>query len=173
MLEICSKLYLTDIYKELPNGLIIEFIYDEEQNLIKEFDNEGKEILNTYDRQGNLIEKKTKISVGKWKTEKFIYDSFGRVLTKTDANNNTIKYEYAIGDSLDEKIGKDSIKVVTGSGYVYEYSYDNVGRNTEIKTNYGTIEFGYNNLDYVAKIKDADNAFDVKEYKFKVFYRYL
>ena len=50
MLEICSKLYLTDIYKELPNGLIIEFIYDEEQNLIKEFDNEGKEVLYTYDK---------------------------------------------------------------------------------------------------------------------------
>ena len=127
------NIYGNLLKEELPNGLVKEFIYDEEQNLIKEFDNEGKEILNTYDKLGNLIEKKTKISVGKWKTEKFTYDSFGRVLTKTDANNNTIKYEYAIGDSLNEKIGKDSIKVVTGSGYVYEYSYDNVGRNIEIK----------------------------------------
>lgn len=158
------NIYGNLLKEELPNGLVKEFIYDEEQNLIKEFDNEGKEILNTYDKLGNLIEKKTKISVGKWKTEKFTYDSFGRVLTKTDANNNTIKYEYAIGDSLNEKIGKDPVKVVTGSGYVYEYSYDNVGRNTEIKTDYGTIEFGYNNLDYVAKIKDANGNITKKSY---------
>lgn len=54
--------------------------------------------------------------------------------------------------------------IVTGSGYVYEYSYDNVGRNTEIKTDYGTIEFGYNNLDYVAKIKDANGNITKKSY---------
>ncbi|WP_294354435.1 RHS repeat-associated core domain-containing protein [uncultured Clostridium sp.] len=158
------NIYGSLLKEELPNGLIKEFIYDEDQNLIKEFDNEGKEVLYTYDKTGNLLEEKTKISVGKWKTEKFTYDSFGRVLTKTDANNNTIKYEYAIGDSLNEKIGKDPVKVVTGSGYVYEYSYDNVGRNTEIKTDYGTIEFGYNNLDYVAKIKDANGNITKKSY---------
>lgn len=56
--------YLTEVV-HVDQG-ITRYTYDEEQNLIKEFDNEGKEILNTYDKLGNLIEKKTKISVGKY-----------------------------------------------------------------------------------------------------------
>ena len=130
--------------------------YDENQNLIKATDNQGREILYTNDDRNNLLEEKTKISVGRWKTESFTYDAFGRVLSKTDAEGNTTRYEYDLGDNLDGKIGKDHIKVITNSGYEYEYTYDDVGRNTEIKTDYGTIEFGYNNLDYVVKIKDAN-----------------
>ncbi|MBQ3420209.1 MAG: RHS repeat protein, partial [Romboutsia sp.] len=68
----------------------------------------------------------------RWKIERFSYDVFGRVLSKTDAEGNITKYEYDLEDNLEGKIGKDPIKVITNSGYEYEYTYDNVGRNTEI-----------------------------------------
>ena len=158
------NIYGSLLSEEFPNGLVRRFEYDENQNLIKATDNEGREILYTYDDRNNLLEEKTKISVGRWKTERFTYDVFGRVLSKTDAEGNTTRYEYDLGDNLEGKIGKDPVKVISNSGYEYEYIYDDVGRNTEIKTDYGTIEFGYNNLDYVAKIKDANGNVTKKSY---------
>jgi|GEM_PF-351203 len=148
----------------LPNGLITEYIYDENGNLIQEKDNEEKEIIYTYDSKGNLTTKKTKISVGNWKTESYKYDSYGRILTKTDGNGNTSKYEYQNSSDLGGKQGKDPARVITNSGYVYGYTYDKVGRNTEIQTDYGTIEFAYNNLDFAAKIKDANGNVTIKNY---------
>nr|WP_246517023.1 RHS repeat-associated core domain-containing protein [Clostridium aciditolerans] len=148
----------------LPNGLTTEYIYDENGNLIQEKDNEEKEIIYAYDSQGSLIEKKTKISVGDWKTESYTYDSYGRILSKTDGNGNTSNYEYVNTSDLEGKRVKDPVRVITNSGYVYGYEYDEVGRNTEIKTDYGTIEFAYNNLNYAAKIKDANGNVTTKDY---------
>ncbi|SDP16473.1 RHS repeat-associated core domain-containing protein [Clostridium gasigenes] len=148
----------------LPNGLKTEYTYDENENLIKEADNNGKEIIYDYDSESNLIKEQTKISVGEWKTESYTYDSKGRISSKTDGNGNTSKYEYDLGNFLEGKQGKDPVRVFTNSGYKYEYEYDEVGRNTEIKTDYGTIEFGYNNLNYVAEIKDASGNKTIKNY---------
>ncbi|OOM76177.1 putative deoxyribonuclease RhsC [Clostridium puniceum] len=148
----------------LPNGLITEYIYDENENLIQEKDNEEKEIIYDYDRLSNLMTKKTKISVGNWKTESYEYDSYGRILSKTDGNGNISKYEYKNSSDLGGKQGKDPVIVITNSGYVYGYTYDKVGRNTEIQTDYGTIEFAYNNLNFAAKIKDANGNVTIKNY---------
>ena len=148
----------------LPNGLITEYTYDENENLIKQIDNEGKEIIYTYDSEDNLKNKKTKTLVGEWKVESYTYDSKGRILSKTDGNGNTSKYEYDLGNFIEGKQGKDPVRVITNSGYSYQYDYDEVGRNTEIKTDYGTIEFGYNNLNYVASIKDANGNVTIKNY---------
>ncbi|MFT8349924.1 DUF6531 domain-containing protein, partial [Clostridium saccharoperbutylacetonicum] len=148
----------------LPNGLINEYVYDEKGNLVHETDNKEKEIIYAYDKKGNLLEKKTKVSAGEWKTESYSYDSSGRIISKTDGNGNTSKYEYKDNGYLDGKPGKDPVRVITNSGYVYEYTYDKVGRNTEIKTDYGTIEFAYNNLNYVASIKDANGNVTIKNY---------
>ncbi len=148
----------------LSNGLVKEYVYDEEQNLLKERDNLGKEILFTYDNKGNLLEKKTKISVGEYKTESYTYDSYGRITAKVDGNGNISKYEYDSGSFIEGKKGKDPVRVITNSGYDYEYEYDEVGRNTSISTDYGTIEFGYNNLDYVSKIKDGNGNVTLKYY---------
>ncbi|NRT79266.1 RHS repeat-associated core domain-containing protein [Clostridium beijerinckii] len=154
-----------NILKEiLPNGLVTEYTYGENGNLVKETDNEEKEINYAYDSNGNLIEKKTKISVGTWKIESYTYDSSGRILSKTDGNGNTSKYEYINSSDLEGRQGKDPVKVITNSGYVYEYDYDQVGRNTEIKTDYGRIEFSYNNLNYAGKIKDANGNVTIKNY---------
>ncbi|OOM73581.1 putative deoxyribonuclease RhsB [Clostridium puniceum] len=148
----------------LPNGLSTKYTYGENENLMKQTDNEGKEIIYTYDSEGNLTEEKTKISVGEWKTESYTYDSSGRILSKTDDNGNTSKYEYDLGNFLEGKQGKDPIRVITNSGYEYEYGYDEVGRNTEIKTAYGTIEFAYNHLNYTASIKDGNGNVTIKNY---------
>ncbi|MCB2343289.1 AHH domain-containing protein [Clostridium estertheticum] len=148
----------------LPNGLNTEYIYDEEQNLIKQADNNGKENIYVHDNEGNLIEEKTKISVGQWKIEGYTYDSYGRILTKTDGNKNTSKYEYDVESEDQDKQGKDPVIVTTNSNYVYRYEYDEVGRNTSIETDYGTIEFGYNNLNYVSEIKDGNGNKTTKSY---------
>ncbi|AGX41800.1 wall-associated protein WapA [Clostridium saccharobutylicum DSM 13864] len=148
----------------LANGLITEYIYDKNNNLIQEKDNEDKEISFAYDSIGNLLEKKTKISVGNWTTESYKYDSYGRILSKTDGNGNNSKYEYQNASNLEGKQEKDPVRVITNSGYVYSYTYDKVGRNTEIQTDYGTIEFAYNNLNFVAKIKDANGNVTIKNY---------
>ncbi|EKQ50971.1 RHS repeat-associated core domain-containing protein [Clostridium sp. Maddingley MBC34-26] len=148
----------------MPNGLITEYTYDEKGNLIKETDNEGKEIIYDYDSSDNLKSTKTKISVGNWKTESYTYDSYGRILSKTDGNKNTLKYEYENISDLEGKKGKDPVRVITSSNYIYEYTYDKVGRNTEIKTDYGVIEFAYNHLNFVAKIKDANGNITIKNY---------
>ncbi|BCZ45186.1 hypothetical protein psyc5s11_12530 [Clostridium gelidum] len=162
-----NKVYdeIGNLLKEtLPNGLKTEYTYDENNNLIKETDNEEKEIINAYDSQGNLKSKKTKISVGNWNTESYTYDSYGRILSRTDGNGNTSKYEYDRGNFIEGKQGKDPVRVITNSGYEYEYDYDKVGRNTEIKTDYGTIEFGYNNLNFIASIKDGNGNVTIKNY---------
>ncbi|MFT8349067.1 DUF6531 domain-containing protein, partial [Clostridium saccharoperbutylacetonicum] len=148
----------------LPNGLITEYTYDENGNIVKEADNEEKEIIYVYDNIGNLIEKKTKLSASNWTTEGFTYDSNGRILSKTDGNGNSTRYEYEYLGGLEGKLGKDPVRVITNSGYEYEYTYDKVGRNTEISTKYGTIEFGYDNLNFVASIKDANGNVTIKNY---------
>ncbi|MBU3218386.1 RHS repeat-associated core domain-containing protein, partial [Clostridium estertheticum] len=124
----------------------------------------GKENIYVHDNEGNLIEEKTKISVGQWKIEGYTYDSYGRILTKTDGNKNTSKYEYDVESEDQDKQGKDPVIVTTNSNYVYRYEYDEVGRNTSIETDYGTIEFGYNNLNYVSEIKDGNGNKTTKSY---------
>ncbi|WP_308167969.1 DUF6531 domain-containing protein [Clostridium estertheticum] len=148
----------------LPNGLSTEYTYDGNQNMLRKVDNEGREVIYVYNSLSNLIQEKTKISVGQWKIEEYTYDSYGRILTKTDGNKNTSKYEYDLENSAQGKQGKDPVTVTTNSNYVYRYEYDEVGRNTTIQTDYGIIEFGYNNLNYVSEIKDGNGNITRKSY---------
>ncbi|MEW8956325.1 DUF6531 domain-containing protein, partial [Clostridium sp.] len=143
-----------------PNGLKEEYTYDENQNPLTKVDNSGKEIIYTYNENGTLNTEKTKISVGEYTSESYTYDSYGRILTKVDGNENITTYEYEIGDH----IGKDPIRVITSSKYEYNYEYDEVGRNTTITTDYGTVEFGYNRLNYVTLIKDGNGNITRKFY---------
>lgn len=149
------------LMEKLPNGCIREYFHDENGNIIKEEDNSGKEILRQYDSNNNLIEEKTKIGLGTYRRNTFVYDLKGRITSKTDGNGNETQYYY---DDLRGKHIKDPVEVVTASGYHYHYKYDNVGRNTSIKTNYGEIEFSYNRLNYVSEIRDANGNITRKVY---------
>ncbi|MBZ9617885.1 RHS repeat protein [Clostridium estertheticum] len=80
-----------------------------------------------HDNEGNLIEEKTKISVGQWKIEGYTYDSYGRILTKTDGNKTTKSYD---------KMG-NLIRVETPNGGNYSYKYDHMDRLLDIKKSNG------------------------------------
>lgn len=151
-----------NVIKEIKgNDLTTNYYYDNRQNLIKKEDNGGKETLYIYDDNNNLIEERDKIDIKRYKITKYCYDDFGRVISRTDSNGNITKYQYDIKNNI---ILREPIRITTSSGYIYNYEYDEVGRNTAIETDYGRISFGYNRLDYVTSITDANGNVTRKSY---------
>ena len=150
-----------NIIKEIfPNGLIKEYYYDDSLNLEKQIDNGGSELYYSYDKNNNIIERKEKISLGKYRVTRYEYDSYGRIVKKNE-NNNITKYSYTSDNDI---IMKEPTIVTTNGGNAYKYEYDRVGRNTAIITDYGKVTFGYNNLDYITSIVDAQNNKTIKTY---------
>ena len=141
----------------LPNGLHTVYSYDEDHRLIKRVDNGGRESLYNYDFKHNLIEEKHKIATGKWQSKHYTYDYMGRMLTEEDSLKGMIEYVYDEGQS-------EPSRVKNAMGEITYYEYDKLGRRMSIENDYGTVEFGYNNLNYVTRIKDGEGNITQKLY---------
>ncbi|TYQ16962.1 UNVERIFIED_CONTAM: RHS repeat-associated protein [Acetivibrio alkalicellulosi] len=131
-----------------PDNTFVENTYDQAGNLIKTVTSGGTENLYSYDKKGNLLEEKLKTEEGQYSVTKYTYDLYGRILTRTDANNNTTNFEYN-----ENHINKPT-KVIDPEGNVFEYTYDKVGRMTSIATSYGKVQFEYNSINKKTKIID-------------------
>ncbi|WP_099190500.1 RHS repeat-associated core domain-containing protein [Tepidibacter mesophilus] len=154
------NIYGNKVKQELPNALIVNYEYDEKQNLIKKSDNNEGETLYTYNTNGNIIEEKNKINTGLWQTIKYEYDSYSRVVKTTDPLGNIKNFEYENG----ERVLPQPSSIKDSENNIYEYTYDKVGRNTSIITEYGEVEFGYNRLNYITYIKDPNGSITRKYY---------
>ena len=77
-----------------PDGYKVGNEYDEKGNLVKRTTSGGRETLYFYDDRGNLIEEHEKIDEGEYAVTKYGYDSYGRLVLRTDALGNTTEFEY-------------------------------------------------------------------------------
>jgi len=135
---------LEEIYSD---GYSIKNQYNDNGYLISSNSSGGGEILYSYDDRGNLLEKAVKIGIGYSRT-KYTYDRYGRMLTKADGVGNTTTFGY--GKEIDK-----ATEVVDPEGNRFSYTYSKSTVMTSIKTDYGEVEFGYNNLNKRTSIKDA------------------
>ena len=141
-----------------PDGYKIEYEYDEKGNLVKRTTSGGKETLYFYDDRGNLLEEREKIDEGEYSVTKYGYDSYGRLVLRTDVLGNTTEFEYGVNH-----INKPT-KVKDPEGNIFEYGYDAAGRMTSITTSYGTVRFSYNEINKWVSITDAAGNTTKMEY---------
>jgi RHS repeat-associated protein len=106
-----------------------------------------------YDSQGDLTQEKDLLGSSQWVTTSYTYDSYGNALTRTDANghqttytyNSTYQYAYRTrasnivgGVTLTSQYGYnrttgDLTQVISPSGNLTNYAYDQIDRITSIK----------------------------------------
>jgi len=139
-----------NILKEIyPNGYIVWTEYGEWNNPVRTYTSGGQETLYKYDANGNLAEIHEKIDEGEYSVVTYTYDAYGRVLTKTDAMNNTTSCQY------DKEYLDNPTTVMDPEGNVFKYGYDDAGRMISITTEYGTVEFEYDFMNMRTCIRDA------------------
>lgn len=134
-----------------PFNYTIRYSYDENNRRTKISTPAGGLARFEYDAKGNLLKRIVKIDGSNNSETVYTYDEFGRVLTITDAENNTTSFEYN-----DEDINKPSA-ITDAEGNRYTYDFDAVGRVLAITTGYGTVKIEYNELDKVTGLIDAEN----------------
>ncbi len=156
----------------INDGSTIEYEYDAVGNLIKTTDAKNNEILISYDIFGNKISQNDP-DLGKWtykynslkqlvsqtdangNTTTFTYDKLGRV-TKKVTKEGTLTYQYDVGNKAIGKINKE-----VGIGVTKEYTYDNYGRNSQVKTTIEdkiyTQKVLYDSLGRVSKTVEPNN----------------
>ena len=125
----------------LPNGKIISYDYDDNGNLIRKVDSDGREEIYFYSTKNLLIEKKTKLNIKDWRIEKFERDMAGRIL-KHDINGRTTSYAY------DEESPVPSL-IKTPCGYKFNLFYDKVYRLLTLKTEVGEFSFAHTPMNKV------------------------
>ncbi|MBC2582752.1 DUF6531 domain-containing protein, partial [Clostridium sp. DJ247] len=132
-----------------PGGYFIKYYYDSNDNLIKKETSGGGETLYSYDNRGNLLEELVKIQGESYAKTAFTYDEYGRIITKTDPEKNTVELKYG-----EKHIDKATV-VKDPEGNISRYEYDAAGRMTAVTTAYGTVELGYDALNSRTHITDA------------------
>ncbi|MBC2582563.1 RHS repeat protein [Clostridium sp. DJ247] len=132
-----------------PGGYFIKYYYDSNDNLIKKETSGGGETLYSYDNRGNLLEELVKIQDESYAKTAFTYDEYGRIITKTDPEKNTVELKYG-----EKHIDKATV-VKDPEGNISRYEYDAAGRMTAVTTAYGTVELGYDALNSRTHITDA------------------
>ncbi|WP_198299610.1 DNRLRE domain-containing protein [Tumebacillus avium] len=111
-------------------GLTRTFGYDElNRPLTTTIDDANIRLANTYDKQGNVIEKKLTSADGSTVYNKISYsfNAAGQTTSATDPLGNTVAYEYDTTGNL--------TKILNPTGNTHEQLYDAAGRVTEVKFN--------------------------------------
>ena len=133
----------------LPNGLITEYEYDENDRLVKTSDNIGRENSNEYDTQGNLICNRIRINDKEYEETRYTYDARGRILSMTDARGNTEYYHY-------DTLFSSETEYVTMTGDRIRYEYDAGGRLMTLEDAFGQTTYGYDNYGHKVLTRDPD-----------------
>lgn len=140
---------------------------------------------NTYDSHGNLTNMVVSNSINtNTHNYSFTYNSFGQVLTATDANNNTTTYNYlpngnlstivnALGQTIATYSNYDGLgtphTIIDANGLRTNIFYDNLQRPTSIavgspSTHYETSLIFYEPTGKISEIKSPDNSFIMMNY---------
>jgi RHS repeat-associated protein len=145
------------------------FDYDKNNHLVQETDGYDNATLYQYDHFANKVSQEIRpstVSLGGTQEVKLSarYDSFGRVIAKTDANGNTTEYKYNIYDSPTEITYPNGSKelyrydrrgrllsYVDREGEETSYTYDPLGRIASKTFSSLTEYFKYNRFNLLNK----------------------
>ena len=144
----------------MPNGLSTYYEYNENDNLIKEWDNTGKEYRYIYDEKGNVIKSVGKIDEEKELMVTYEYDQYGRVTKEIDPEGREKVFEYNFQEGEFNK----PTKYITNEENIYKYTYDKGGRCRTIENSYGIRAFEYDPMDIMTKEIDQLGNMTVYEY---------
>ena len=141
-----------DIYgnllrEELPNGLVTEFAYDSENNLIRQWDNADRAQEMTYDSHGNQTQIRTLIEGEQWKKTAYAYDRSGRIISVEDARGNQVQFTYKNNEG-------GMASVTTAEGITIRFTYDAAGRCMSVTDGFGKTEYAYNQMDHITREVD-------------------
>lgn len=130
------------------DGLSIDYGYDALGRLTRVHDNFDGEEQYTWNEQGWLVEKRTRLTGHAWRTERWERDMVGRILAYS-RNGNRIGYGYTGGTAP-----LPHLMEMPGGGK-FSYTYDAASRLLQIKSERGERNFSYNTLDLLARDTDA------------------
>lgn len=130
--------------------------YDENDNIKEIITAGGAYTAFTYDAKENVVQITKKIDDTANAVTTYDYDSYGRVLSVTDAENNITRYEY---DN-----SPNPVKVIGPENEITYYTYDNLNRRTTSSNEAGKITYVYNDKDKVEKVIDQNN--NITRYKY-------
>ena len=116
--------------------------YDEQDDLVKEWDNEQEAIWYEYDAHHNKIKEIQQVREGKVRERCYVYDRRGRLRKSTNALGVSILYQYHPNEGA-------PYYVKNGKGEETYYEYDILGRRVAVKNAYGRVEYGYNQKNLV------------------------
>ena len=131
----------------LPNGLVTQFAYDGENNLVRQWDNADREQEMSYDSRGNRTRIRTLIDCDRWKETRYAYDRSGRIVSVEDAEGNLVQFSYKNNEG-------GMASVTTAEGITIRFTYDAAGRCMSVTDEMGTTEYAYNPMDHVAREAD-------------------
>lgn len=150
--ELTEKIYydaLWNIIKKVaPNEAETNYTYDIQSRLIEVRDSLGNKILQSYDKNGNVTEKK--IVGNSWKTitTSYVYDKDNRLVKEIDALWNVISYTYNKLGQITTKKDKDGWV----TNYTYNYLENVLSESHEGKTIYYEYDISGNNTKITDKV---------------------
>jgi YD repeat-containing protein len=152
------------------------YSYDIYDRLIETSDSLWNKIINTYDKNNNIVSKKVKQSNNKETTTTYAYDDDNRLTSETNELNKTKNYTYnklnQITSITDEKWNitnytydyawkvKSETKVLSSWNIVTSYTYDERWNMLSvIDGKWNTTNYEYDNLNRLVKQTYPDNKF--------------
>ncbi|MBR6268000.1 MAG: RHS repeat protein [Selenomonadaceae bacterium] len=135
------------IKEACSDGMTVEYEYDDLGRIVRMHDNFDGEEQYTWNKNGWLVEKRTRLTGHAWRKEQWERDMLGRIIAYS-CNGNVISYVYE-GNMDRPRI------METPCGDRFSYKYDSQGRLLSIQSELGGRYFGYNVLDLVARDIDS------------------
>lgn len=146
----------------LGNTVTKEYIFDENNNLVKEVLPTGKTKEYIYDEFGRVIQNKNDLGVESiiynlgektlvdkaGVSKKYSYDIFGNLVQVVNENGEVTKYEYDLNNNL--------TKITDAIGQVRTFAYDYLGRKlSDTSSLMGTYTYKY---DSIGKVKEIESS---------------
>jgi RHS repeat-associated protein len=120
-----------------PTGRSLEYAYDSEGRRTQMKDQTGFTVNYAYDAQGRLLGLKNGANES---IVTYAYDVTGRLSRETNGNGTYTTYSY---DSAGQLLKIGNYKADGTANSVFEYTYDNLGRQATAKTPDGTWSYTY------------------------------
>ena len=126
---------------EVPVNDTVTYTYDMFNRITRSQGPNGRETLNTYDKNGNLVQEKAKISNGVYATTNYEYDGLNRMTSKKVPLSSVDVFKFSDSSSYSEAVTSytyyknNNTKTITDPyGNVTAYEYNHAGKVTKMTT---------------------------------------